>query len=184
MKNQEKDIDKFLVSNCLAGDKPSFNRLVKRYHQNFLKKAYWYSKDSVLAKDVVQESWIKIFENLNQLKDPASFRSWALSIVIRKAIDAERLKTKINNNKSEYKSNNSGGNEIGLNQEVKLRNPKSTIVLQEIKLLPENQKQILRMFYLEENSLMEISKLLGVSIGTVKSRLFYAREKLKTKIKN
>ena len=55
-----------------------------------------------------------------------------------------------------------------------------------IKNLPQNQQIILRLFYLEECSINEISSILKISKGTVKSRLFYAREKLKSifKIQN
>ena len=51
-------------------------------------------------------------------------------------------------------------------------------------MLPEGQQIVLKLFYTEEYSLIEICEILGLSLGTVKSRLFYAREKLKTIIKN
>ena len=54
------------------------------------------------------------------------------------------------------------------------------IVLNAIKKIPENQQIILRLFYVEEYSILEISNILYISKGTVKSRLFYAREKLKS----
>ena len=56
-------------------------------------------------------------------------------------------------------------------------------LLQAIQDLPEQQKMVIKLFYLEEYTLKEISKTLKMSLGTVKSRLFYAREKLKKNIK-
>ncbi len=57
-------------------------------------------------------------------------------------------------------------------------------ILTEIKGLPVPQQLVIRLFYLEERSIYEISQLLNISTGTVKSRLFHAREKLKKSIKN
>ncbi|MEE9364686.1 MAG: sigma-70 family RNA polymerase sigma factor [Cellulophaga sp.] len=57
---------------------------------------------------------------------------------------------------------------------------KLKLLLDTIKELPDQQQLVLRLFYLNEYSLKEISEVLAISVGTVKSRLFHAREKLKS----
>ncbi len=69
----------------------------------------------------------------------------------------------------------------GTNNEEK--NTEIIKLQQAIKSLPNNQQIVLRLFYTQEYSLLEIGNILDISVGTVKSRLFHAREKLKTILK-
>jgi len=186
MNNSEKIVDGKLVLQCRNGDKKAFSLLVKRWHQKFCKQAYWYTKDKDLAKDIAQESWIIIFRKLDTIKDPNSFGSWALSILNRKAIDALRKEKRIDTKSHSYHENPQVENDaIENNKNVdncnnNIDTDSSRIIMNSIKKLPENQQVVLRLFYVEEYSVVEISSILKVSKGTVKSRLFYAREKLKS----
>ncbi len=166
--------DALLVLQYQSGDKTALGMLVKRHHNKFCSHANWYLGDLDASKDVVQDCWGIIINKLGNLRDANSFSSWAMRIVTRKSIDF----LKQNSNKREKLKQYEYTNLEGTNSEEK-----STEIIklqQAIKSLPNDQQIVLRLFYTQEYSLIEISNILDISVGTVKSRLFHAREKLRT----
>ncbi|PWL37513.1 RNA polymerase sigma factor [Flagellimonas aquimarina] len=173
MKTTEKVFDGLVVLEYQSGNKKSLSILVKRHHARLCRHSYRYTYDFEASKDIVQDSWKVIISKLYTLKDPNSFSSWATKIVTRKSLDhLSRLKRTKKNIESIHKG--SIINDVTDDKEAEIRK-----LLLAIKELPENQQMVLKLFYLEEYSLKEISSILNVSIGTTKSRLFHAREKLK-----
>jgi len=171
-------LDGVLVLEYRSGSKKALDLLVKKYHLKLCRHANYYTKDIELAKDVVQDSWAVILKKLHTLKDPNLFGSWAFRIVTRKALNALQKSKKNRNDarRHEYLSNTIAPN---------IQNETAYKPLQQaIAELSENQQIVLRLFYTEAYSLYEISTILDVAEGTVKSRLFHAREKLKTKLKS
>ena len=188
MKSTERAFDGLLVQRCKGDDKKAYSLLVKRWHHRFCKQAYWYTKDIDLAKDIAQDSWTAIFKKLDNLKDPNSFGSWALSIVNRKSIDTlrkvNRTSEKLKDYSESLKTNDNQIDKNTIDYRADIGPSRSRLIIKAIRGLPKNQQIVLRLFYVEDYSIFEISKLLKISKGTVKSRLFYAREKLKTLVKN
>lgn len=173
-----KIFDALLVLQYQSGDKKALAILVKRHHNRFCVHAYWYLRDMDASKDVVQDCWTIIINKLEKLRDPNSFSSWAMRIITRKSLDF------LNQNKSKRERlkqfhQNNLGDTVGEERSTEIDKLKYAI-----KSLPHNQQMVLRLFYTQEYSLKEISKILDVSIGTVKSRLFHAREKLKSILKH
>ena len=176
---EEELIDEIIIGRYIAGDKSALQILVKRWHKIFCKKAYWVLRDKALSKDVAQECWIIIIDKLYTLKKTENFKSWALRIVYNKSIDAHKrcVKEMQESKKIECLENSTSvdnENDVLLKQKL----------LTAIQDLPSNKQVILRLFYVEEYSIKEISSLLNIPIGTVKSRLFKAREKLKSILKS
>lgn len=172
-------IDSELVKAYQAGEQKAIADLVKRWHLIFCKKAYWVVKDANLSKDIAQESWQTIMNKLHTLDKPASFKSWALRIVYSKAIDALRQQSKKHSRETELRiTQDAVVDDYRENTELK------ESLLKALIHLPEQQQSVIRLFYTEAYSLKEISELLDISIGTTKSRLFHAREKLKLILKD
>lgn len=177
MKTTKNTTDSNLVIAFQKGDQKAITTLVKNWHYKLCKQAYWYTKDRDVAKDIAQDSWKTIISEIKNLKDPEKFGYWALAIVCRKAIDwSRKTNTKLNKLKEYHHTVNTVATEIYTAEA-------SQKLLKTIKQLPENQQEILHLFYLKEYNLKQISTKLNISKGTVKSRLFYAREKLKTILK-
>ena len=178
MKATEKVFDGLIVLEYQSGNKKSFPILVNRHHLRLCKYSYRYTMDIEASKDIVQDSWKVIMSKLHTLKEPNSFGSWATKIVIRKSLDyiknTKRNKVIIEDYYRDYKVDDDSDT-----KELDLK-----LLLSIIKELPENQRMVLRLFYLEEYSLKEISAILDISVGTTKSRLFHARERLKIILKN
>ena len=171
--------DEQLVEQYRSGDQLALQQLVQRWHKSFCEKAYWLTKDADGAKDIAQESWDTIIAKMDMLKDAGSFQSWALRIVFTKAMDWMRANQRNRAKLESYHKN------YDLVEEE--RNDNETLkqeLLLAIKSLSVEHQTVLRLFYVEEYSLKDISGLLSLSVGTVKSRLFHARETLKQKLKN
>lgn len=180
MTNKNKIVDSWLVMQTRTGNKKAMALLVKRWHKKLCRQAYWYTKDLDTSKDIVQDCWPIIIKRIDSLKDGTSFGSWALSIVTRKSIDLLRKNNREVKSLEEYYENRSITTYDGdFNNNESLK--KALRVA--IKKLSNQSQQILNLFYLEEFSIVAISEILKVPVGTVKSRLFNAREKLKTILK-
>ena len=168
--------DKYLVEQFQAGNTSVLAVLVKKWHKTFCQRAYWVVQDKEIAKDVAQECWIIIQKRLHGLKSPSSFKSWVFRIIYTKAIDAHSRRAKDRERQKMIPIDMDSDE-----QSHKLRMKKA--LLDGIRQLPDKKQTIIRLFYMEEYSLREISGFLKVPVGTVKSRLFKAREKLKSLIK-
>jgi len=179
MNKKHNNLNRKLVLDYQSGNEKALPILVARWHKRFCTKAYWLVKDADVAKDIAQDSWKTIMAKIGNLKDPNSFGSWALRIVYTKAIDWIKQDVKERESLQEYHRNN-------LIQDIKpdTNKPLQLALLKAVKSLPEHQQMVVRLFYVEDYSLKDIGELLNISIGTAKSRLFHAREKLKLILKN
>ncbi|MCZ6593454.1 MAG: RNA polymerase sigma factor [Bacteroidetes bacterium] len=181
MTNSKKIFDSWLVVQCQSGNEKGMTLLVKRWHMRFCKHAFYYTKDLDSAKDIAQDSWSIIMKRIGGLKDTNKFGSWAMAIVTRKSIDWLRKQKRETIQKEIYHDN---ATIISTNDLVD--GPENALILmrQLIAQLPKEQKVVLTFFYTEEFTINEISRILNVPSGTIKSRLFKAREKLKQRLKN
>lgn len=182
MKKEINISDSTLVVELQKGNKKVLPKLVKRWHLSFCKLAFFYVKDADVAKDIAQESWIVIINKISNLKEPEKCKSWAISIVNRKAIDWLR---KVNRERAKLQSvyNESPKIEYQKGEDdeaLKIRNQ----LLMGISKLSINQQEVIQLFYKQGYSLKEISSIMSTTVSVTKSRLFHAREKLKTILKN
>ena len=174
-----KSIDDNLVKQFQSGNANALTELVKRWHKQFCEKAYWIVKDGDLSKDIAQDCWRVIIDKIHDLKDPGSFGSWSMRIVYSKSLDTIRASTKKRIRHEEFAYEQTI--ETVDDQEDDLLKNK---LLKAVKRLSEQQQIVLNLFYVEAYSIKQISSILNISIGTTKSRLFHAREKLKKVLKN
>ncbi|MFK7814552.1 MAG: RNA polymerase sigma factor [Maribacter sp.] len=177
MTNPSKIFDGLLVLRYRSGEKKAFGILVSKYHKKLCKHSYWYTHDIEASKDIVQDCWSVIIKKLDSLKDPNLFGSWAFRIVTRKSLDFVNKRKRDLSKRQEYGMTNTF---LFIEKENK---PEIQKLMKGIQDLSKEQQVVLRLFYTENYSLKEMSEILSISIGTVKSRLFHAREKLKIILK-
>lgn len=170
--------DGTLVTRYVQGDQAALAMLVKRFHKTFCEQAYWIVKDADAAKDIAQDSWNLIINKIHTLKEPERFKSWALRIVHRKALDWTKGVSKESKHQEAYQVTKSI-QDIPSEDRSSLQQK----LLNAIQELPIHQQQVIQLFYVHENSLKEVSEIIQISEGTAKSRLYHAREKLKTILK-
>ena len=171
IKKPDQVFDELLVLRYRSGDRQAMNLLIRRWHQRIKKQVTRYTYEPEVAEDLAQEVWEVILKGINNLREPALFGIWALRIASRKAVDW------IRSNQKERK----------LHEEVAIENAFEETSNEEmisklrkgLRKLPDDQRLILIHFYLERNSVAEIAAILDIREGTVKSRLFHARQKLR-----
>jgi len=157
----DKKIDAQLVSEYKSGNQMALAKLVRRWHKPFCNKAYWILKDADLAKDIAQDSWTTIIERIHLLKDTSSFGGWALRIVYSKSLDELRKNSRKKVKQEVYIKEIENGTISEIeedNQQLKIR------LLNNIKRLPNHQQVVIKLFYVEDYSLKEISDILKISI--------------------
>lgn len=177
MSDTDKIFDGLLVLQYRAGNTDAFRLLVSRHHKKLCRHAYWYTHDIDAAKDIAQDCWGVVLGKLHTLRDPNLFGSWALRIVTRKALNHLKKEKRELQERNEFTRSTSKEEYSDVAEEKAQKLSKAMLDL------PPGQQQVLHLFYKESHSLREISKILDISEGTVKSRLFHAREKLKSLLK-
>ncbi|MGB5460034.1 MAG: RNA polymerase sigma factor, partial [Eudoraea sp.] len=155
MGNAKKIFEGLLVLQYRSGNKKAFSLLVNRYNSKMCNHAYWFTYDKDIAKDIVQDSWGLIIKKLPNLKKPDSFGSWAMQIVTRKSIDY------LNKNQRDREKLKEYYKEPKVENDLNHKESDLAKVYTAIKGLPQDQQVVLRLFYLEEYSLKEISEILN-----------------------
>jgi RNA polymerase sigma-70 factor, ECF subfamily len=174
MRTAEDVQDELLVMQCQNGDGDSLIALVNRWQPRLLCHAMRLTRQKEAALDVVQDAWIAIVRGIRRLDDPARFAPWVYRIVSNKCADWTRQQQRhratfapltVEPAANEALSNDSQDD--------------ATAIREAIARLPRHQQAILSLFYVDELSLRDIAEALSLPLGTVKSRLHYARNSLK-----
>lgn len=169
-----------LIDQFQKGDKNALHLLIKRFHPKLVRTITYYTKTKTTVDDIAQECWYAIIKKLEDLELKISFEAWALTIARRKSIDWIRKQQQIR--KQVQALEKEAATSPGMHSDAEVE-ALSARVQAGIQKLSPTQRIVLEMFYLENLSLREISKVLEIPEGTVKSRLFNAREELKEIIK-
>lgn len=168
-------LDEYLVVQSQLGDAVAFGRLVRRWQGRVLRRAMHFTRDPEAAKDVAQESWMAVIRGLRSLRDPARFPAWTLQIVANKARDwvrrEETRRGAMRRFEAEPTSPGPTPN-AGFVERVRAG----------LAELDPARRSVLRWFYLEGMSVAEIAEALDIPAGTVKSRLFHARDALRARL--
>ena len=185
--------DEQLINMSVKGDASAFGVLVERY-QN---KAYAISIKIVQnhddALDCVQDSFIKAFRSLSTFNFQSSFNTWLYRIVTNTSLDLLRKNKKYQSNIPIEKPLSGDDDDDYFIQiedrkadveNIAVSNQTVIAVREAIDKLSEDLKKVIILFDIEQFSLIEVSKILNIPVGTVKSRLFRAREKLAILLKD
>lgn len=172
----EQIADEWLVLSAQSGSTTAMEALVRRWQPKLLAHARQVTGRTDVASDVVQEAWLAIMRSLEQLRDPAAFRSWAYRIVHARAVDWVRK-----NKRQRDLHGDQPPEEIpqkdATDSSTGDQRPALAAAIEKLEAKP---RLLLRMFYLERMRVREISAALGMPAGTVKYQLFQLRQQLKS----
>ncbi len=161
-------------------DCPDIEQLMRSYGNDVLQTAYSYVKDVHIAEDLFQEVFIKVYKMIGTFRGESSIKTWILRIAAntckdylksaysRKVVPMMEFAEEAITSEDDY-------------EEVESEDT-AQAVKNAVMQLPENHREVVMMVYYQEMSLDEAATVLEVPVGTVKSRLARAREKLKEKL--
>lgn len=173
------------------GDTAAFERLVRKYEKYVCTTVYSVVKNYDDSFDVAQEVFLKLYHSIASFKGESSFSSWLYRIAKNTALDFLRKEKKSRNNVSLYTENDDGeetqmeipDNSVSSSPEqTAVRNEAKDIIYSALDEISEQHKEIIVLRDIDGFSYEEIAEMLGLEYGTVKSRLFRARDALRKKL--
>lgn len=176
--------DDELIARLQAGDTEAFNELYNKYYKPFLFTACRLTNNIEDAKDAVQSAFIQMFTSIKNLKDPKYFRLWMNKIIRGKCIDLfQKNKDVILDIMQEEVINRYEEQNSDFIPHDKLKfTADQDILMKLINQLPNRYQEILFYAYFYQFSMKEMSDLLEIPTGTVKSRLYAAKKALRQKV--
>ncbi|QCX38299.1 sigma-70 family RNA polymerase sigma factor [Aureibaculum algae] len=176
--NQTKFLHRDLIKKCKKNNCKAQMKVYDLYCDAMFKTAFNFMKDKALAEDMMQESFIKAFQKLNQFNESVAFGAWLKKIVINQCLDylKRRKLTIVEINE----------NHLQLSDEDNWKVQSSISIDQvyyAIEQLAENYKITLKLFLLEGYDHQEIAQILNITEVASRSQLFRAKNKLKEMLK-
>lgn len=165
-----------LVQKCSKRDNDARKRVYDLFAAQMFSICLRYTKNKSQAEDIFQDAFLKVFENIGQLKDPAALPGWIKTIFVRTAINFIQAEVKFNSTdlaiveKKEFFDHD-------IVSEISTK--EITMLIQE---LPTKSGMVFNLYAIEGYSHKEISELMEISVGTSKSQLFDAKQLLKKKL--
>jgi RNA polymerase sigma-70 factor, ECF subfamily len=162
--------DSYLIKRCLQEDKQSFGLLYKRYQQKVRSTLYRFGTNSNLD-DLVQEVFIRVWKGLPRLRQSAHFSTWLYRITWNVATDEQRRWHQLYNQKQALSQNFQIAPISSQIEDMHYQD----LVQRSLQTLSFDHRCVLVLHDLEERPQKEIADILGIPVGTVKSRLYHAR---------
>ena len=185
----EGNVDRELVQRVQKGDKSAFDVLVRKYQHKIVKLISRYVHDPSEALDISQEAFIKAYRALPGFRGDSAFYTWLYRIAINTAknyLVAQGRRppgSDIEAQEAEQYEGPSALKEYETPERLLLRDEIHATVFKAIDDLPEDLRTAIMLRELEGMSYEEIAQTMGCPIGTVRSRIFRARESIDTKLR-
>jgi len=180
---QSKLSDSELIDQALAGDQSAYADLVKRHQRFVFTLALRFARNREDAEEIAQDCFIKAYRSLDAFQRQSKFSTWLYSIVYTTAMTSlrkKRVETASIDDEHTFIQVESQNSSFDVNN---AENKSRSFYLNEAiaQLMPDDA-MIITLFYNGEQSLEEIGQTMGIEPGTVKVKLFRARQRLKEKL--
>jgi len=173
-----------MVDKVLAGDNRAFERLVDKYKKRIYYLAYRMTRDHDSADELAQESFVKAYQALSSFKRGYSFYTWIYRICVNLSInfikrEQQTVSTDLVSDVQMLESRKKQTDQL----DRMIMSEQAALVKSELEKLPPDQKAAFLLRTYDDLSYEKIANIMDCSIGTVMSRLFRARHKLKEALK-
>jgi RNA polymerase sigma-70 factor (ECF subfamily) len=163
----------WLALRCQAGELDAFEDLIAVMERPLLYYAASLTGNADSGLDVLQEVWIKVLRGIRKLKEPGSLRSWLYSITHGVAVD--RIRRSASRERAEQ-AELEGFEEA---EEPSFDEEDAAAIHEALSQIGFRHREVLVLHFLEDLSVAEIAAVVGCSVGTVKSRMHYAKRAMK-----
>jgi len=186
---EEKNTDQQLVDRVFKGDKHAFDLLVLRYQHRILGLIGRFIRDPTEVEDVAQEAFIKAYRALPKFRGDSAFYTWLYRIAINTAKNYMVARgrrppaTDVDVEDAEFLENNALLTDIGTPEANQEKDDLRRVINEAIEDLPEDLRTAFTLREFSGLSYEEITEIMGCPVGTVRSRIFRAREALDKKIR-
>ncbi len=179
--NTAREADEVLVAKVQRGDKRSFDLLVLKYQHKVMALVRRFVRDQTEAEDVAQEAFIKAYRAINSFRGESAFYTWLYRIAVNTAknsLEARKRRPRADMDIDDVE-------DYGFSEHLKTEeNPESLLAAEDMQrivsevlaALPEELRRALMLREFDGLAYEEIAELMGCPIGTVRSRIFRARE--------
>jgi RNA polymerase sigma-70 factor, ECF subfamily len=181
----EAEEDRALIERAKTGDRPAFRELVERHQRRAFAIALGLVRDENDAKEIVQEAFLRVYRGLDAFNGQSSFFTWLYRIVTNLSIDLMRKPARRD---AEFDDGREIKDELDIPLLARIdgADPQDVVRRGEIRIriqsaldaLPPYHRGVILMREIEGMSYEEMAQAMGVSKGTIMSRLFHARQKL------
>lgn len=176
-----------IIKQAVKGNNKAFEQLIQPYEKKIYNIAIQMFKNREDAYDASQEIFIKVYKNLRKFNFDSAFGTWLHRLAVNTCIDEYRKRRRHRENTTSFEVKGKEGDTLVRELPDKEKIPEEQVIQKEIikevhkamNQLDAQQKMILIYREIEEYSYEEISEVLDCNIGTVKSRIFRARQALK-----
>ncbi len=175
--------DSELIAKFLNGNIDAFNKLVWRWEKNVYNFVVRYLGDRETGKDVCQKTFIRVYQKLHRLREPARFSTWLFQIAINICRDELKSHRRLNTVSLESLQENRNGSEPGLPKHSTQGQPHPEaeanrrdlreLIERALQAVPEEQRVVIIMKEYHGLKFIEIAEILETSVNTVKSRMYY-----------
>ncbi len=186
----ERDIDQLLVERVQRGDKRAFELLVVKYQRKINRLVSRLVRDAAEVEDVTQEAFIKAYRALAQFRGESAFYTWLYRIAINTAknylaSNNRRAPTTTENDAEEAETFDDADQlrDINTPESLMMSRQVGQAVSKAVDALPEELRTAIQLREIEGMSYEEIAELMNCPIGTVRSRIFRAREAIATELR-
>lgn len=182
--------DDVLVKKAIGGSEKAYKKLVEKYERALHFYILKMIKDQNRVEDLVQEVFVKAFDNLNSYNTDYAFSTWLYRIATNHTIDYLRKKKLQTLSIDEPVKSRDGDMQMQLpdaNAQTDrkiIRSQRQAMVQQAIDDLPEKYRDVIKLRHMQEKSYQEIADILDLPLGTVKAHIFRARELLYKALKD
>lgn len=175
----QKPTDRELIARVLGGEDRAYELLVDRYSHMVYTLAARMLRDRELAEETAQDIFVKAYQSLSGYRGSARFSTWLYTIAYHRILDVAAREKRHKSYRTDQLPEGMPLRDLEDTWSQLMEGERRDLIHRALEELPGDDRLLISLFYLQEQSLREIAAITGIRAGTVKVRLFRARERLR-----